>query len=94
MRFKHNFLILVVFFVALSMGLSGIGLPSAEAGDKITLTYAFFAPMKSFPGAQMYHWVEELEKRTEGMVMFLFEELLRHSDRCDNRPDLVLITLT
>jgi len=68
MRFKHNFLVQVVFLVALSVGLSGVAVPSAMAGDKITLTYAFFAPMKSFPGAQINHWVGELEKRTDGMV--------------------------
>jgi TRAP-type C4-dicarboxylate transport system substrate-binding protein len=68
MRFKHKFRFQVVFFVALSISLGGVGILSAVAGDKITLTYAFFAPMKSFPGAQINHWVEELEKRTDGMV--------------------------
>ena len=36
--------------------------------DKITLSYAFFAPHNSFPAIQMEHWAEELEERTDGQV--------------------------
>lgn len=68
MRFKQSFLIKVVFFVALGVALNGIGISPAVAGDKITLTYAFMAPMKTFPGVQIEHWVKELKKRTGGMV--------------------------
>jgi TRAP-type C4-dicarboxylate transport system substrate-binding protein len=39
----------------------------ARAAD-ITLTYAFFAPAGTFPGRQMAHWAEQLDKRTNGKV--------------------------
>ena len=68
MRLKHKGRIQVVILIALSISLGGIGVLPATAGDKITLTYSFFAPMKSFPGAQINHWVKELGKRTDGMV--------------------------
>lgn len=35
---------------------------------EINLTYAFFAPAKTFPGMQMAHWAEQLTKRTNGKV--------------------------
>jgi len=35
---------------------------------EINLTYAFFAPAGTFPGKQMAHWAEELNKRTGGKV--------------------------
>ena len=35
---------------------------------EINLTYAFFAPAKTFPGRQMAHWAEQLTKRTNGKV--------------------------
>lgn len=41
---------------------------STEASDKITLTYAFFAPDSTFPAVQMKKWAEELESRTDGQV--------------------------
>lgn len=37
-------------------------------GDKITLSYAFFAPDSTFPAVQMKEWAKELEKRTDGQV--------------------------
>jgi TRAP-type C4-dicarboxylate transport system substrate-binding protein len=40
-----------------------------QAQDKpIKLTYAFFAPARTFPGKQMAQWAAELEKRTDGLV--------------------------
>lgn len=39
----------------------------AHAAD-INLTYAFFAPIKTFPGHQMEYWKAELNKRTNGKV--------------------------
>lgn len=41
---------------------------SAQDEEKITLTYAFFAPGITFPAVQMNKWAEELEKRTNGKV--------------------------
>ncbi|HEY5719046.1 MAG TPA: TRAP transporter substrate-binding protein, partial [Gammaproteobacteria bacterium] len=35
---------------------------------EINLTYAFFAPAGTFPGRQMAHWAEEVNKRTGGKV--------------------------
>ncbi len=43
-------------------------LPRTAAAADITLTYAFFAPAKIFPGVQMNHWAEQLAKRTNGKV--------------------------
>ncbi len=40
---------------------------TASAAD-INLTYAFFAPAGSFPGKQMAHWAEQVNKRTAGKV--------------------------
>lgn len=39
----------------------------AHAAD-ISLTYAFFAPAGTFPGKQMAHWAEQINKRTNGKV--------------------------
>lgn len=36
--------------------------------QQITLTYAFFAPAGTFPGRQMAHWAEQINKRTNGQV--------------------------
>ncbi|MBC7203318.1 MAG: TRAP transporter substrate-binding protein [Pusillimonas sp.] len=36
--------------------------------EEITLKYAFFAPAGTFPGKQMTHWAEEVNKRTNGKV--------------------------
>jgi len=58
----------VWFLVAAALVWSGFSL-QAEAADKpLKLTYAFFAPAGTFPGRQMAHWAEELEKRTDGLV--------------------------
>jgi TRAP-type C4-dicarboxylate transport system substrate-binding protein len=47
----------------------GLALSPAQAkDDPIKLTYAFFAPAGTFPGKQMAHWAEQIEKRTEGQV--------------------------
>ncbi len=40
---------------------------TASAAD-INLTYAFFAPAGTFPGKQMAHWAEQVNKRTNGKV--------------------------
>lgn len=69
MTVKRQIPTFVVFFVAVAIMLGG-GI-SSQAQDKekpITLTYAFFAPAGTFPGKQMTHWAEEIEKRTDGLV--------------------------
>ncbi|UCF93611.1 MAG: TRAP transporter substrate-binding protein [Desulfobacterales bacterium] len=69
MKTKHLKPLLVVFVVAVSLLGGSSVCPPAEANDKpIKLTYAFFAPAGTFPGKQMAHWAEEIEKRTEGLV--------------------------
>jgi len=55
-------------FTALAAGLVGLAAPNAAQAAEITLTYAFFAPAKTFPGRQMAHWAEQLTKRTNGKV--------------------------
>lgn len=54
--------------------------------EKITLSYAFFAPDNTFPAVQMKKWAEELEKRTDGKVevdMFFGGTLLEASNMFD-----------
>ena len=53
---------------ALGAGLLGVGLPQAATAAESTLTYAFFAPAKTFPAVQMTHWAQQLAKRTNGKV--------------------------
>lgn len=53
---------------ALAAGVFGAVLPQAASAAEITLTYAFFAPAKTFPARQMTHWAEQLAKRTNGKV--------------------------
>lgn len=60
-------LLIIAFITAFLLGRFGI-LSQADAKDKISLTYAFFAPAGTFPGKQMAHWAEEIEKRTGGLV--------------------------
>ena len=55
-------------FVALAAGLIGFSAPMAVHAADITLTYAFFAPARTFPARQMTHWAEQLAKRTNGKV--------------------------
>ncbi|QIM47873.1 TRAP transporter substrate-binding protein [Pusillimonas sp. DMV24BSW_D] len=43
-----------------------VSLPALS--EEITLKYAFFAPAGTFPGKQMTHWAEEVNKRTNGKV--------------------------
>ncbi len=69
MRVNHRIPLIVMLWVAVSFVCSGSFLSPAQAKDKpIKLTYAFFAPARTFPGKQMAKWVEEIEKRTNGMV--------------------------
>ena len=67
MKFQRLSRLIVISFIALYI--IGGGASQALAKDKpITLTYAFFAPAGTFPGKQMAHWAEEVEKRTDGLV--------------------------
>ena len=68
MKIKYPIpLLIIAFITAFLLGSFGI-LSQADAKDKISLTYAFFAPAGTFPGKQMAHWAEEIEKRTGGLV--------------------------
>lgn len=49
-------------------GSSGATGSSADSGEKIKLSYAFFAPAASFPAVQMEEWAKELNARTDGQV--------------------------
>lgn len=60
MRFRR----LTLPLIGLALAWSG----SPAAAESVRLTYAFFAPAKTFPGRQMDHWAEELAKRTGGKV--------------------------
>ena len=54
--------------VSLAAGWVAMSGRMAAYAAEITLTYAFFAPAKTFPGRQMAHWAEQLAKRTNGKV--------------------------
>lgn len=55
-------------FAVLAAGLLSLASPAALHAAEINLTYAFFAPAGTFPGKQMAHWAEEVNKRTGGKV--------------------------
>jgi len=54
--------------VSLAAGLLVLASPIAACAAEINLTYAFFAPARTFPGKQMAYWAEQLTKRTNGKV--------------------------
>ena len=69
MKFNRQVSFLVMLLAALTIVCSGGFSSPAQAKDKpIKLTYAFFAPARTFPGKQMAQWAQEIEKRTNGMV--------------------------
>ena len=49
-------------------GSSGDTGTSEGGGEKVKLSYAFFAPAASFPAIQMEEWAKELNERTDGQV--------------------------
>lgn len=57
---------ITLFLVFFTMGCSAE--TSTNSEEKITLSYAFFAPHNSFPAVQMDYWANELNKRTNGKV--------------------------
>ncbi len=61
-------LLLSRFALSLVFGLLVLVAPITLRAAEITLTYAFFAPAGTFPGKQMAHWAEEVNKRTGGKV--------------------------
>jgi TRAP-type C4-dicarboxylate transport system substrate-binding protein len=68
MKINRQIPLIVMLWVAAAVVCSGFSSP-AQAEDKpIKLTYAFFAPARTFPGMQMAQWAEEVEKLTNGMV--------------------------
>ncbi|MGD8561870.1 MAG: TRAP transporter substrate-binding protein [Desulfarculaceae bacterium] len=61
-----------VYVAAILLGATfcfGAMAPTAQAGP-IELSYAHFAPPKTFVHVQMVRWVKEVEKRTGGKVKF------------------------
>lgn len=53
---------------ALAAGAIALAAPLVAKAADINLTYAFFAPAGTFPGKQMAHWAEQVNKRTNGKV--------------------------
>lgn len=60
--------VLALLFIAPMGGCGGTGSVGPSPSQPLTLTYAFFAPEDTFPGAQMDWWASEIEKRTNGRV--------------------------
>ena len=57
MRINRQKSLIVILLVAVSLVCSGGFSSPARAEDKpIKLTYAFFAPARTFPGKQMAKW--------------------------------------
>jgi len=68
-KFGKKFLFLLISVaMVVFLGACSSSSSTDEDGDKITLSYAFFAPDNTFPAVQMKKWAEELEKRTDGKV--------------------------
>ncbi len=64
---KRKFFLKALGVLALSVFLF-VSMSSAPRAATIKLSYAFFAPARSFPGVQMMRWAKEVEKRTHGKV--------------------------
>ncbi|NLE73024.1 MAG: TRAP transporter substrate-binding protein DctP [Actinobacteria bacterium] len=73
MRRATTFLGIILLTLLLLTGTGGCSRgdtgTSPSTSQPMTLTYAFFAPEESFPGAQMDWWATEIEKRTNGKVV-------------------------
>ncbi len=65
MKRKQFFKILGVLFLAVALTIS---VSTVSRAATIKLSYAFFAPSRSFPAAQMERWAKEVAKRTNGKV--------------------------
>lgn len=72
-----------LFLTACTAGASSDG---GSDGDSASLSYAFFAPIESFPGVQMEEWAKRLQKQTDTNVsveMFAGGTLLGSGDIFD-----------
>lgn len=67
-RILMGMFVLLFLMGSMLSGCGGSNETGGKKGDKITLTYAFFAPANTFPAKQMEKWKEEVEKRTNGKV--------------------------
>lgn len=71
-KFFVVFILSIVVLISSGCGSKTNGTGSNEnsnsISDQITLSYAFFAPPKSFPGIQMAEWAKQLSERTNGKV--------------------------
>jgi TRAP-type C4-dicarboxylate transport system substrate-binding protein len=64
---KKQLPVVVIFIVAVAMVFSFFS-PGSAAAEPIKLSYAQFAPAKTFVGVQLERWIAEVEKRTGGKV--------------------------
>ncbi len=58
----------VVFFIMALPMVFSFFMPACVAAEPIKLSYAQFAPAKTFVGVQLERWITEVEKRTGGKV--------------------------
>ena len=64
---KKQSTVAILSIVALVMVLSFLA-PASAVAKPIKLSYAQFAPAKTFVGVQLERWIDEVEKRTDGKV--------------------------
>ena len=75
--------------IAAALALGALGLPQAAAAADVTLTYAFFAPAKTFPAVQMAHWAQQQHtiriamRHSRHGCIFVFAEWVCHIHVCD-----------
>ena len=64
---KKQLTVAILSIVALVM-VFGVLAPASAVAKPIKLSYAQFAPAKTFVGVQLERWIDEVEKRTDGKV--------------------------
>ena len=64
---KKRLSVLICLMIALPVVFSFF-MPAAAKAEPIKLSYAQFAPAKTFVGVQLERWIAEVEKRTGGKV--------------------------
>ncbi len=64
---KKQSTVAILSIVALVMVISFLT-PASAVAKPIKLSYAQFAPAKTFVGVQLERWIDEVEKRTDGKV--------------------------
>lgn len=60
--------VVTLFLAACTAGSGGTdatGDGGGDGGGSVTLRYAFFAPIQTFPGVQMEEWAKRLQEKTE-----------------------------